>query len=76
MLICVKIEEERLPFAEGWKRPEKLFEGFALTDTVLKLALATPEKTISTGEKVEADANNEGFLHGLDPAFRVQKSAN
>jgi hypothetical protein len=57
------IEQERLPYAEGWRRPKEKFDGFVQTNTVLRLALATPEKT-SWSDEIAQEANEHSFVHG------------
>jgi hypothetical protein len=48
----VVVEEERLPYVEGWVTPP-VFDGFAIAAQILNLALATGERLDglpSTGE--------------------------
>lgn len=45
------IEQERLPFLEGWRPPTAVINGFGFAQAVLALALATPEKTLFFGEE-------------------------
>lgn len=45
------IEQERLPFKEGWRTPKTQISGFSLASDVLQLALATPEKTVDFGDE-------------------------
>ncbi|KAF2110214.1 Chloroperoxidase [Lophiotrema nucula] len=42
--VKIFFQEERLPFNEGWRTPQIPIDGFALSQTVLNLALLTPEK--------------------------------
>lgn len=42
-------EEERLPFREGWRPPTTQVNGLAITQGVLEVALATPEKSLWCG---------------------------
>jgi hypothetical protein len=41
----MRLEQERLPYSEGWRPPWQQIDGLTLVTTVLQLALATPEKT-------------------------------
>jgi len=41
----MRLEQERLPYNEGWRPPRQQINGLTLVTTVLQLALATPEKT-------------------------------
>ncbi|PVH95129.1 Cloroperoxidase [Periconia macrospinosa] len=70
--VRVLFEQERLPFAEGWRRPRDQFDGFVQTDTVLRLALATPEKTGWSGESVQQKLRESSIRHSAAPAFNAQ----
>ncbi|KAK7179447.1 chloroperoxidase [Paraphaeosphaeria sporulosa] len=70
--VRVLFEEERLPFTEGWRRPTMQFDGLAQTDTVLQLALATPEKTIWTGGELQGEASDGSVIYSVGPVFHVQ----
>lgn len=41
----MRLEQERLPYSEGWRPPRQQINSLTLVTTVLQLALATPEKT-------------------------------
>jgi hypothetical protein len=51
------LEEERMPWKEGW-RPINRIDGFSIAQTVLQIALRTPEK-VSDGE-----ASTDSFCLG------------
>ncbi|KAJ4288628.1 hypothetical protein N0V90_011865 [Kalmusia sp. IMI 367209] len=66
-------EEERLPFHQGWKRPKEQMNGLVLADNVLRLALATPEKTSYFGESISSDHLTHGtVVEGDNDALNVQ----
>ncbi len=53
------IEEERLPFKEGWRTPKTQISGFSIASDVLQLALLTPEKVSDYGDRF---TGNNGTL--------------
>lgn len=50
------IEQERLPFLEGWRTPTTQIDGRLIAGDVLQLALVTPEKRSDYGDRF--DGNN------------------
>jgi hypothetical protein len=46
----INVEEQRLPFNEGWRPPSTEISGFSLAGDVLQLALNTDEKYPFTTE--------------------------
>ncbi len=50
MTNLIILEEERLPFREGWRTPTAQINGFIMADAVLQEALATPEKSVYFNE--------------------------
>ncbi|OCL07966.1 Cloroperoxidase [Glonium stellatum] len=57
--IRIFFEQERLPYKEGWQPPKNQINGFVVAQTVLQLALATPEKTYSTNVVFSINQANE-----------------
>ena len=50
------IEQERLPFLEGWRTPTTQIDGRLIASDTLQLALLTPEKRSDYGARF--DGNN------------------
>ena len=55
------IEQERLPFLEGWRPPTQVTNGFAMAEDVMLLALATPEKSLYFNEIPPAGSNSTTY---------------
>lgn len=57
------LEQERLPFNEGWRPPKTELSGFSMASDVLELALRTPEKIDDTPCKGKGCHKARG-IHG------------
>jgi len=66
------VEEERLPFLEGWRPPANVTNGFFIAEDVMLLALATPEKSVFFNE---APPKNADTTHDIPTCGKEKLSA-